>query len=124
MRRAFALAAVAAVLSSSCGWLKDPFEPWQVDIIYERQAAGVVANPTEVTVDAPFGFVILTNETDELRGFAMDGPAVYESIKPDATVRIRVEELRDGRTYAFYDHLHPGTIRGVLRTRFVAEEER
>lgn len=123
-RRFVALLAAFAVAVPACAWLRDPFEPWQVDIIYDDVGGGAVARPQLVTVDAPFGFVVLTNNTTALRGFAIDATAIYETIRPDATVRIRIDELRDNRTYVFYDQLHPQEIRGTLRTRFVPEEER
>lgn len=123
-RRAVALASVLALAASACSWFEDPIEPWQRDIIYEERAGAVVAVPETLTVDAPFGFILLTNDTTRLRGFAIDELAVYERIRPEGQVRIRVEEARDRRTYVFYDHVHPGTIRGTIVTRFVAEEER
>jgi hypothetical protein len=123
--RRILLAVVALAFAvPGCAFFRDPIQPWQKDIVYEKRGDAVIPVPNAVTVDAPFGYVLLTNDTTELRGFAIDDLAVYERIKPEATVRIRVDEARNRRTYLFYDHLHPGTIRGRIVTRFVAEEER
>lgn len=122
--RLLALASIVALVAPGCAFLRDPIQPWQKDIIYEQRGSRVVAVPPTVTVDASLGYIVLTNDTTKVRGFAIDALAVYEKIRPNATVRIRVEEARDHRTYPFYDHLHPGTIRGRILTRFVAEEER
>lgn len=123
-RRLLGLVLVTGFVLPGCAQLRDPIQAWQVDISYRGSGKKVVAVPPTVTVDGPFGYVVLTNDTPQPRGFAIDALAVYERINPDVTLRIRVEEARNRRTYVFYDHLHPGTVRGSIRTRFLGEQER
>lgn len=118
---------MAALLTlGACSLLEEPVGPWQKDIIYNETGKGVLsASPLTVRVDGPWGYIVLTNETAVERGFAMDGPAIYEEIRSEATRRIRVDELEDGDTYAFYDHLHPDDpLKGTVVVRYVAEEQR
>jgi hypothetical protein len=116
--------ALALGLLGACAQLRDPIQPWQVDVSYQEAGKRITAVPAAVTVDGPFGYVVLTNDTSQPRGFAIDDLAVYERINPEVTLRIRVEEARDHRTYVFFDQLHPGTLRGTIRTRFLREQER
>jgi len=139
MKRAQALLLAVLLLGSgvSCSLLEDPSKPWQRDLLYEEilDADGKVerikVSPTELRVDGPWGFVLVTNETAEKRGFAMDGPAVYAEIRSETTARIRVEELEDGQEYTFYDHRNEvkdadgnQVPLGTFVVRYVPEDQR
>lgn len=125
--RIIALAAALGLVAPACGILKDPREAWQKDISYEEVGGRVVAVPSVIEVDGPFGLIIVTNNTDKLRGFAIDALnlAFFEDVRPDASRQITIEELRDNRTYHFYDHKQRDrSLQGLIVVRYVAEEER
>lgn len=124
MSRRRVLIAVFALLMASCSALKDAREPWEADLRYEDVSGAAVAEPATLRADGPFGRVQVSNFTQVKRGFAIEELAIYEQILPDRTLRVVVDEARDGKTYAFYDHLHPKDgPRGKLVVRFVKPEE-
>lgn len=125
MRPLGVLLAAACLVTSSCAFLRDPQEPWQASVHYQLRGPGAVSVPDRIQVDGSFGYIELTNETFVRRGFAIDELAVYEQVRPDSGTRVTVDEAEDGKTYRFYDHLHPEDgPRGTIVVRYVDEDAR
>ena len=112
------------LLASSCGFLRDA-QPFTATVAYNPGDGGtVVVSPPSFDADAAFGEVQVVNNTDIERGFAIDDLAVYETIPAGHSKLVILQEAKDGRTYEFYDHLHPDAVRGTMVVKFVAEDER
>lgn len=118
-----ALLAALTIAGTACDALRDS-EPFTMTVVYLQQADGTVKVTVSGNADNSFGQVQVDNQTDLKRGFAIDDLAVYEEIPAREVRTVEVDEARDGRTYAFYDHKNPGTVRGEMVVVYRAEEFR
>ncbi|MFA5891276.1 MAG: cupredoxin domain-containing protein [Actinomycetota bacterium] len=119
-----ALFVALGLVVSACGFLKDA-PPFTATISYNSGVGGaVVVSPATFEADAAFGEVQVVNNTDVKRGFAIDDLAVYETIASGHSKLVVIQEAKDGKTYEFYDQLHPGAIKGLMVVKYVAEGER
>jgi len=123
---AFVLAILAvAALGSSCSALKDA-EPWTQTLTYNDDGgrSPVAITPKVLQGDAADGVIQIVNNTVVERGFAIDELAVYETIPSGQTKNVDVREAKNHRTYTFYDHKHPGEIKGTIVVLYKSAAER
>lgn len=115
---------VLGLLASGCSFLRDA-QPFTATVSYNPgTGAAVAVSPESFEADSGFGEVQVVNNTDVERGFAIDDLAVYETIPAGHSKLVILQEAKDGRTYKFYDHLHPGEVLGRMVVKYVAEDER
>jgi hypothetical protein len=112
------------IAGTGCDALRDS-EPFTITVTYVQGPDGTITlEPAEIIADNSWGQVQVDNQTDARRGFAIDDLAVYEEIPARDVRTIQVDEAKDGRTYAFYDHKNPGEVEGEIKVRYRAEEFR
>lgn len=122
--RVVAAALAAVALGSGCGLftLKEPYERWHVRVSYVEEDDRVVSSPGSLEVHGPRGEILVTNSTEQTRGFKIDGLGVAAEIEENESARLQITGAQDGETYRFGDHLNGRGPRGTLVVRYVRQD--
>lgn len=121
--RSAVLVVVVALLLPGCSALREK-EPFQATVSYDLDQTGkLVVTPPEIVVPGRFGYVQVVNNTETRRNFDIDELAVFEGILPGRSKLVLVDEAENNKSYRFYDHTNPGTVSGLVITRYSNDEE-